>query len=142
MTNYKKRNIPTKIRKEVLERDKKCIKCGSLKKLEVHHIHLEMCGGSEELDNLVTLCKECHTDFHKRFNYDEQLHNKDKEEHIKLFNEFLELPTSEEMYLMCMSYIRTGGNEEITFKHMMDLTKSVRRVLYTLDDYIEKHSNY
>lgn len=34
------------------------------RKLEVHHIIFEKNGGSDEQDNLITLCKPCHDDLH------------------------------------------------------------------------------
>jgi len=51
-----------KIRKKVLERDKnKCTRCGtSDKHLHVNHIKLRELGGTDDLDNLETLCRRCH----------------------------------------------------------------------------------
>lgn len=55
------------VRKEVLIRDNfTCTKCGSKKKLEVHHKtykhhHQE----HKHLNDLITLCSKCHTALHK-----------------------------------------------------------------------------
>ena len=53
----------------VLNRDKHtCKKCGGKNKdnrLEVHHIVFRSNGGSDEQDNLLTLCKNCHDKVHK-----------------------------------------------------------------------------
>lgn len=54
---------------KVLNRDNYICKCckGKQKdsKLEVHHIVYRSQGGSDEEDNLVTLCHSCHKDVHK-----------------------------------------------------------------------------
>ncbi len=53
----------------VLNRDNHtCKKCGGQSKdnrLEVHHIVFRSNGGSDEQDNLLTLCKTCHDKVHK-----------------------------------------------------------------------------
>lgn len=50
------------IRKAVILRDKcKCMECGKQNtKLEVHHIKPRRLKGSNTLDNLITLCQNCH----------------------------------------------------------------------------------
>jgi hypothetical protein len=55
-----------KARLEALERDNyKCVECGADDELHVHHkIHREH-GGTNCLDNLITLCGRCHADKHK-----------------------------------------------------------------------------
>jgi hypothetical protein len=53
-------NISPRIRKEVLKRDNnKCQKCGEIANI-IHHIMPRSLGGSDLLNNLVTLCKQCH----------------------------------------------------------------------------------
>ena len=49
-----------------LNRDNYKCKCCGLKKgtLEVHHIIYKSKGGSDDLDNLITLCRKCHKDLH------------------------------------------------------------------------------
>lgn len=55
-----------KVRPLVLERDGfRCTKCGCTDNLHVHHIVEKSKGGSNALDNLITLCKECHAEEHK-----------------------------------------------------------------------------
>ena len=42
-----------------------CQICGAKKtRLEVHHIVFRSLGGSDDLDNLITLCEKCHYDLH------------------------------------------------------------------------------
>lgn len=57
-----------KIREEVLERDRyECQHCGAkepVATVEVHHIMPVRLNGSDELDNLVTLCQRCHNSLH------------------------------------------------------------------------------
>jgi RNA-directed DNA polymerase len=49
------------IRDEALERDGyQCTKCGSRGDLDVHHIKPRHNGGTDTLDNLITLCEKCH----------------------------------------------------------------------------------
>ena len=53
-------------RAHALDRDKyTCQCCGKKnKRLEVHHIIYRSNGGSDDLDNLITLCEDCHKDIH------------------------------------------------------------------------------
>ena len=52
--------IPAHIRKLVFIRDKyRCVKCGSKKNLEIHHIIPHARGGSNRLENLQLLCRDC-----------------------------------------------------------------------------------
>ncbi|GAB7057357.1 hypothetical protein JCM16163A_41060 [Paenibacillus sp. YK5] len=62
----KKKTISSELRQQILERDgKKCSKCSSKQKLHVHHIVHREDGGSNEPDNLITLCDICHAEEHR-----------------------------------------------------------------------------
>jgi 5-methylcytosine-specific restriction endonuclease McrA len=53
------------LRKQVLVRDGwKCQCCGSPRNLQVHHIVRRSQLGSDEADNLMTLCASCHVQYH------------------------------------------------------------------------------
>jgi RNA-directed DNA polymerase len=39
----------------------RCVQCHSPDDLHVHHLHARHKGGTDQLDNLVTLCRTCHT---------------------------------------------------------------------------------
>ena len=53
------------IRKRVLERDGwRCQKCGSMASLHVHHMKRRSQLGSDTMDNLITLCADCHGKCH------------------------------------------------------------------------------
>jgi len=53
-------------RQYVLYRDGfKCQHCGSKDKLEVHHIIYRSQDGTNDINNLITLCHECHQEVHK-----------------------------------------------------------------------------
>lgn len=55
------KNVTHKTRKEVLARDgHACIQCGSTDSLELDHIVRYVDGGSNESENLQTLCARCH----------------------------------------------------------------------------------
>lgn len=60
----KRLTVSFKIKSEVFSRDKfKCQKCGFYAlsdDLEVHHIKMEIKGGEDSINNLVTLCSICH----------------------------------------------------------------------------------
>ena len=55
--------------KDVRSRDVSCIICGSRRKLVAHHLDSYANNPEKRLDinNGVTLCRECHTDFHCNF---------------------------------------------------------------------------
>lgn len=68
---YKKERIPPKLRHQVLERDgRKCVRCGRSPKthpgvaLNVHHKIREVDEGPTILENLETLCDDCHEGLH------------------------------------------------------------------------------
>ena len=69
--NYKQRkgkNNRVAISKEtkdaLMSRDNKCVECGSEKYLEIHHKTMVCLGGTNEIDNLQTLCHGCHEQKH------------------------------------------------------------------------------
>jgi len=41
-----------------------CANCRSLTNIVVHHIKAKRFGGTDDVDNLVPLCKECHLKVH------------------------------------------------------------------------------
>lgn len=52
--------IPNKVRTMVFENNAyRCVVCGDYKKLVVDHIHPVSKGGTNDLDNLQTLCWSC-----------------------------------------------------------------------------------
>ena len=54
-------------RKLILERDgHRCRDCGFPGRLEIHHVIPLHRGGSDEEDNLLTLCRACHLAKHAR----------------------------------------------------------------------------
>lgn len=60
---------------EVRERDLwRCRACGKGDLLEAHHITYRSHGGTDTLDNLITLCKQCHMDAHAGHVSKEELH--------------------------------------------------------------------
>lgn len=59
------RQVPTQLRNQVLDRDgNTCVRCGSGENLEAHHIVPRSDGGDDELDNMATLCSDCHNSVH------------------------------------------------------------------------------
>lgn len=80
--NFLKSDYWKKLRKQCFERDDfRCVKCGSAKNLNAHHLNYDNIGKPEELDDLVTLCGECHTKIHQtdieRKAYEEKSSNND-----------------------------------------------------------------
>jgi hypothetical protein len=49
----------SRVKKEVWERDQKCVNCGSMHALEVDHIVPKSAGGSDDPENLRLLCRSC-----------------------------------------------------------------------------------
>ncbi len=50
-----------RLRRQVLERDGwRCQHCGRATQLEVHHIRMRSKLGDDALENLITLCTDCH----------------------------------------------------------------------------------
>ena len=63
------REVQPELRSMVLERDGyQCVKCGSTKDLQCHHIMPVSVEPllSADVDNCITLCKECHIEVHKK----------------------------------------------------------------------------
>lgn len=53
--------FPDNVKREAKERDgHRCRKCGSTHRLEVDHLTPVTQGGSNDLDNAMTLCHDCH----------------------------------------------------------------------------------
>ncbi|MCL6611200.1 MAG: HNH endonuclease [Peptococcaceae bacterium] len=55
-----------KVVTQVIERDNyRCRGCGTTRHLEIHHIIFRSQGGTDEISNLVTLCRRCHQRAHR-----------------------------------------------------------------------------
>jgi 5-methylcytosine-specific restriction endonuclease McrA len=53
------------VRLQVLARDRwQCQLCGKSTNLEVHHQHSRAQGGKDQLENLISLCSDCHQQLH------------------------------------------------------------------------------
>lgn len=58
-------------RSQILERDNHtCQRCSSVEQLEVHHKTPRIEGGTDEFDNLITLCYGCHNYLHHKDSID------------------------------------------------------------------------
>jgi 5-methylcytosine-specific restriction endonuclease McrA len=56
-----------KLQRQVLERDGwRCQVCGSMQNLQAHHLKFRSHSGSDEEQNLITLCAECHERMHRK----------------------------------------------------------------------------
>ena len=57
-----KRGVPARTHEQMLDRaNYSCFTCGSDEQLEVDHSRALMNGGSNDRDNLETLCRDCHS---------------------------------------------------------------------------------
>jgi 5-methylcytosine-specific restriction endonuclease McrA len=55
------------LHRQVLERDGwRCQACGSMQRLQVHHLKFRSHSGSDVEQNLITLCAECHERVHRK----------------------------------------------------------------------------
>ena len=56
-----------RIRNRVLSRDGwRCVRCKRYGYMQVHHVKPLSEGGENDLSNLVSMCRDCHLDFHKQ----------------------------------------------------------------------------
>ena len=56
-----------RLRRRVLDRDGwRCRKCGRAGRMEVDHVVPVKAGGTDDLDNLRAICRDCHIARHKR----------------------------------------------------------------------------
>ena len=75
------------LREEVLFRDSyRCQICGINNTLDVHHIKPKGSGGGDTLKNLITLCRNCHTQYGPIKSYRSKL-KKIAKRNIKFMNE-------------------------------------------------------
>lgn len=66
---HRKASIPPAVRRAVLKRDHyrcRALGCNHTRHLEIHHLIPRVNGGSNRLDNLVTLCSACHQRIHEQ----------------------------------------------------------------------------
>jgi 5-methylcytosine-specific restriction endonuclease McrA len=53
------------LQRQVLERDRwRCQACGTMNKLQVHHLDFRSRCGNDDESNLITLCVDCHRRTH------------------------------------------------------------------------------
>jgi len=64
-----------RLRAQVLARDRMCVECGSKYLLHVDHMKYPKIVGGETLEQLRTLCLECHAKKTKRFDLRAQVNN-------------------------------------------------------------------
>jgi 5-methylcytosine-specific restriction endonuclease McrA len=58
-------NSYLELHRQVLERDGwRCQVCGSMQRLQVHHLKLRSQSGGDEEQNLIALCAACHEQVH------------------------------------------------------------------------------
>ena len=54
-----------RLRQQVLHRDGwRCQSCGTMNKLQVHHLEFRSRCGNDNESNLITLCVDCHRQAH------------------------------------------------------------------------------
>ncbi len=55
------------LHRQVLERDAwRCQICGGMQNLQVHHLKFRSQSGTDEAQNLITLCAGCHEGMHSK----------------------------------------------------------------------------
>lgn len=52
--------IPNKIKRQLLSEHESCELCGDKRGLEIHHKIPCVCGGSNDVENLIVVCEQCH----------------------------------------------------------------------------------
>lgn len=65
---YKKQKVTWEdVRQKVFEKyGHKCVRCGSIEQIEVHHKIPLKDGGTNDIDNLIPICRSCHQNVHNR----------------------------------------------------------------------------
>ena len=111
-----------KIRKQIIERDKgHCLKCGRGQAIEVHHIVPVREDGTDEPENLATLCHVCHLEWDV---FESGM--------VTPFDEWLTIPP----LVMLVSLYRAMGyekNAQLTAKRMRrDIDKAHEMMLHGL----------
>lgn len=54
------------LKPKIIKRDGyRCVKCKSQINLHVHHVVYRSNGGTNDFENLITVCAECHAEIHK-----------------------------------------------------------------------------
>jgi len=54
------------LHRQILQRDgRRCQICGTMQNLQVHHLQLRSHAGSDQEENLITLCAACHAGVHQ-----------------------------------------------------------------------------
>ena len=93
-------------REDVMERDSfQCRECNGDKYLQIHHTIPLSKGGTNKINNLITLCEKCHSLKHNHiFNYSDTDNDLAFEKRIKTINQA----------------IQSGGNIEFKYKKPTD----------------------
>lgn len=78
------------IRKQKLELNPICEKCGSSQKLNIHHQSYRGLG-KEKINNLITLCEKCHSKLHQDLKNLRRLTRKTKRESYLIGNKVYKL---------------------------------------------------
>lgn len=129
-TRYGRQPIPRKLRHEVFKRDGyRCRECGSSKdetSLEIDHIVPVAKGGTNDIDNLQTLCRECNQKKHT----DEWVGGK---KDIKIAqNELKNLEEQLKKYEVKLEHAKTE-DEKIEYQYMIiKLNEKISDVLHSI----------
>lgn len=115
------------IRQAVLSRDNhKCIECGGTDELNVHHVLPEKYGGKYTPENLITLCRTCHSTKHIEYQTGYFLPTV-----YKIYNRFrliLQLPLKHD-YTFVLSLIVPKGKFRKYQKEIIDNVMAGKDVL-------------
>lgn len=125
----------------------KCACCGSAKSLNVHHTTYERLYG-EEMDDLITLCKDCHKAIHER--YGENLKGWASclaNGNVEIMNSEMLLPFLRDFFGArgcVLAYLISERSEQNTvLGSMKDISYCSKASLQTVSDTIKglKHNN-
>ena len=89
-SDWKSNKDADRIRGVVFKRDNRTCKiCGSKEEINAHHLYSRNSHPDlvYDLDNIVTLCKKCHTDFHKEYGFGNNT--------LEQYNEFVKSKSQE-----------------------------------------------
>jgi hypothetical protein len=113
MAYRNRRSIPDALRKQILQRDSnKCQKCGRISESgqDVHHIIFVVDGGTDDPNNLITLCHACHEEWHFLARHMKQLE----------FRTWLDLPP---LSVVLTIYTDQRDNAKLTLQEYSEMVR-------------------
>ena len=133
----KRPGVNQRLAKETKERyGNRCAKCGRNKTLEVHHIKPLIYQGTDDIDNLIPLCRECHKyapntipEFFRYLSSPYQPHISASRDIAKIMCKYFEAVEQHEI-----EYLRKIGAEKYFETKFESMFRGMRAMAFGFDD--------